>query len=234
MSQTITEATDVSALPLAPRNPLPIGQLVKAVRNLDAGQEVIRDAGGPVTRVQFGPKWMFPPLVAVFSPDGIRDVLGRNDAFSERCIVHEEVQHTAGDSLFVLPNEQWRPRKRALQPVFTKQNVRCFGGQMSRAAQMFVDRWRDGGDVDLDMECRRLTMQSLGRSVLGIDLKESADVIAEHMHVASVLHRRSRTTAGAGTAMVADPGAPPRSRRGRVDAPGHQRHPPGLSRRSDP
>ena len=185
MSQTITEATDVSTLPLAPRNPLPIGQLVKAVRNLDAGQEVIRDAGGPITRVQFGPKWMFPPLVAVFSPDGIRDVLGGNDAFSERCIVHEEVQHTAGDSLFVLPNEQWRPRKRALQPVFTKQNVRCFGGQMSRAAQMFVDRWRDGGDVDLDMECRRLTMQSLGRSVLGIDLKESADVIAEHMHVAS-------------------------------------------------
>ena len=113
--------SDVSALPLAPKNPLPIGQLVKAVRNLDAGQEVIRDAGGPITRVQFGPKWAFPPLVAVFSPEGIRDVLGRNDAFSERCIVHEEVRHAAGDSLFVLPNEQWRPRKRALQPVFTKQ-----------------------------------------------------------------------------------------------------------------
>lgn len=179
------ETLDVSALPLAPKNPLPIGQLVKAVRNLDAGQEVIRDAGGPITRVQFGPKWAFPPLVAVFSPDGIRDVLGRNDAFSERCIVHEEVQHAAGDSLFVLPNEQWRPRKRALQPVFTKQNVRSFGGHMSRAAQVFVDRWRDGGDVDLDVESRRMTMQSLGRSVLGIDLNERADVIATHMHVAS-------------------------------------------------
>ena len=47
----------------------------------------------------------------------------------------------AGDSLFVLPNEQWRPRKRALQPVFTKHNVRSFGGHMSRAAQHFVDRW---------------------------------------------------------------------------------------------
>ena len=181
----MTETTDVSALPLAPRNPLPIGQLVKAVRNLDGGQEVIRDAGGPITRVQFGPKWVFPPLVAVFSPDGIRDVLGRNDAFAERCIVHEEVQHMAGDSLFVLPNEQWLPRKRALQPVFTKQNVSCFGGHMSRAAQTFVDRWRDCGAVDLDVECRRLTMQSLGRSVLGIDLNQSAEVIAEHMHVAS-------------------------------------------------
>jgi cytochrome P450 len=180
-----TVTPDVSTLPLAPKNPLPIPKLLKAVRNLDAGQEVIRDAGGPITRVQLGPKWMAPPLVAVFSADGIRDVLGRNDAFSERCIVHEEVRHMAGDSLFVLPNEQWRPRKRALQAVFTKQNVRSFGGHMSRAAQAFVDRWRDGGEVDLDVECRRLTMQSLGRSVLGIDLNESADMIAQHMHVAS-------------------------------------------------
>jgi cytochrome P450 len=182
---TIVATPDVEALPLVPKNPLSIGQLLKAVRNLDAGQEVLRDAGGSITRVQYGPKWLIPPLVAVFSPDGIRDVLGRNDAFSERCIVHEEVQHAAGDSLFVLPNEQWRPRKRALQPVFTKQNVRSFGGHMSRAAQTFVDHWRQGGDVDLDVECRRLTMQSLGRSVLGIDLNERAEVIAEHMHVAS-------------------------------------------------
>ncbi len=182
---TMVATPDVGALPLVPRNPLSIGQLLKAVRNLDAGQEVLRDAGGSITRVQYGPKWLIPPLVAVFSPDGIRDVLGRNDAFSERCIVHEEVQNAAGDSLFVLPNEQWRPRKRALQPVFTKQNVRSFGGHMSRAAQTFVEHWRDGGDVDLDVECRRLTMQSLGRSVLGIDLNERADVIAEHMHVAS-------------------------------------------------
>jgi cytochrome P450 len=180
-----TETLDVGALPLAPKNPLPLWQLVKLVRALDTGQELIRDAGGPITRMTFGPKWLFPPLVAVTSPDGIRDVLGRNDGYSERCIIHEEVRHMAGDSLFVLPNVRWLPRKRALQPVFTKPNVRNFGGQMSRAAQTFVDRWGDGGEVDLDVECRRLTMRSLGRSVLGIDLNERADVIAEHMHVAS-------------------------------------------------
>jgi cytochrome P450 len=181
----MTETHDISALPLAPKNPLPIRQLVKAVRTLDTGQELIREAGGRITRVQLGPKWLLPPLVAVMSPNGIRDVLSRNDAYSERCVIHEEVRQLAGDSLFVLPNEQWRPRKRALQPVFTKQNVRSFGGQMSRAAQAFVDSWREGADVDLDVACRRLTMRSLGRSVLGIDLNERADVIAEHMHVAS-------------------------------------------------
>ncbi|BBY73743.1 cytochrome P450 [Mycolicibacterium parafortuitum] len=177
--------SSVESLPLAPKNPLPYRELLRLVRTLDTGQLGVRAAGGPITRVQVAPRWLFPPFVAVFNPEGIRDVLGRNDAFSERCIVHEEVQDMAGDSLFVLPNEKWRPRKRALQPVFSKANVRLFGGHMSRAAQRFVDAWPGGGEVDLDLECRRITMQSLGRSVLGVDLNDSADVIAEHMHVAS-------------------------------------------------
>lgn len=180
-----TGTPDVGALPLAPKNPLPYRRLLNLVRALDTGQLTIREAGGPVTRVQLGPKWLFPPLVAVFSAAAIRDVLGRNDASAERCIVHQEVQDMAGDSLFVLPNEPWRPRKRALQPVFTRQHVRLFGGHMSSAAERFVQTRRDGGEVDLDIECRRISMQSLGRSVLGVDLNERADVIAEHMHVAS-------------------------------------------------
>ena len=130
MNPTTTEAVDVSALPLVPKNPLPLWQLAKLVRRLDTGQEVIRDAGGPITRIAFGPKWLFPPIVAVMSPNAMRDVLGRSDASSERCIIHEEVQNMAGDSLFVLPNERWIPRKRALQPVFTNHNVRRFSGHV--------------------------------------------------------------------------------------------------------
>ena len=179
------ETPDVGALPLAPKNPLPYRQLLKAVRALDTGQELLRDAGGPVTRLVLGPKWMVQPIVLVTSPNGIRDVLGRVDEFSERCDVHQQVRQLAGDSLWVLPNKPWVPRRRALQPVFTNENVRGFGGQMSGAAHMIAERWRAGGEVDLDAECRRLTMRSLGRSVLGLDINERADAIAEHMHVAS-------------------------------------------------
>jgi cytochrome P450 len=138
-----------------------------------------------------GPRWLVPPLVLVTSPSGIGDVLARNHALGERCIVHDEVRQLAGDSLWVLPNERWVPRRRALQPVFTHRNVRGFGGHMSHAAQTVVDHWRaavgagGGLDVDLDLACRRLTMQSLGRSILGLDLNERGDAIAESMHVAS-------------------------------------------------
>jgi cytochrome P450 len=182
---TTFDSPDVGALPLAPKTPLPYWQLLKMVRALDTGQVLLRDAGGPITRVVLGPKWLVPPIVLVTSPNGIRDVLGRVDEYSERCEYHEQVRQVAGDSLWVLPNAPWMSRRRALQPVFTSQNVRRFGGQMSRAAQMIVDSWRAGGDVDLDEECRRLTRRSLGRSVLGLDINEHADAIAEHMHVAS-------------------------------------------------
>ena len=38
--------------------------------------------------------------------------------------------------------------------------------------------WRDGAEVDLDTECRTLTLRVLGRSVLGLDLDERADALA--------------------------------------------------------
>ena len=42
-------------LPLAPRNPLPLWQTMSVLRNFHTGPEILRDAGGPVTRIKLGP-----------------------------------------------------------------------------------------------------------------------------------------------------------------------------------
>ena len=42
----------------------------------------------------------------------------------------------------------------------------------------------DGAEVDLDTECRKLTLRALGRSVLGLDLDDHSDTIAEPLRVA--------------------------------------------------
>jgi len=184
MTATI-DTLDVGALPLAPKNPLPFWQLLTAARVLHTGLVRLREAGGPVTRIALVPKFVAPPVVLVTSPSGIRDVLGRTDGLTERCQIHQEVRNVAGDNLFVLPNRSWLPRRRALQPVFTKQNVDCFGSHMTQAAQMTADRWCEGGEVDLDAECRRLALRSLGRSILGLDINQYGNEIAQNMHVAS-------------------------------------------------
>ena len=90
MTATLTgpEVTgaDVTTLPLAPKNPLPYGRRLVAIRQFDTGPELLRESGGPVTRIVLGPKWMMPPLVFVSSPQGAHDILARTDAFAERAI----------------------------------------------------------------------------------------------------------------------------------------------------
>ena len=49
--------------------------------------------------------------------------------------------------------------------------------------------WRDGATVDLDAECRTLTLRALGRSVLGLDLTDHAADVADPLRIAVHLRR---------------------------------------------
>ena len=180
------ESADVAKLPLAPKNPLPYRHQLRAVQSRIDGFQELFDAGGPVTRLVLGPKWLFPTAVLIASPQGARDVLGRTDEIADRGETTTAVQmrRLMGGNLLVLPHHEWLPRRRTLQPMFTKLRVRRYAGHMAAAAQMLVDGWRDGATLDLDTECRALTLRALGRSVLGMDLDTSADTIGPALRTA--------------------------------------------------
>jgi cytochrome P450 len=192
MVETSTPA-EVAELPPPPTNPLPLRQQIAAIKAFHTGQEALRDAGGHVTRLKNGPAWLTPEAVLATSPRAARDILGGTGS-TERTPAHDEVRNMMGASLFTLNHDPWLPRRRALQPVFTKQNVRAFGGPITQAADMVAAGWSDGQQVDLDAECRRLTLRALGRSVLGTDLDERADAIAEPLRT-SLGYVASRITA---------------------------------------
>jgi cytochrome P450 len=173
------ENFDLRTAPLVPTNPLPYWQQMKALRAYHSGPETLRDAGGAVTRLRLAPKWLMPPVVVTTSPQGARDVLGRTGAHIDKTSLHDEVRRVIGPNLFDLTYEPWLPRRRALQPIFTKQHVHAFAGHMAQAADLVADSWRDRTEIDLDAECRRLTLRALGRSVLGLDLDEHSEALAE-------------------------------------------------------
>ncbi len=173
------QKSDVGALPLVPKNPLPFRQQLKRLRSYIDGHQDLLNAGGPVTRLVLGPKWLLPNVVMIASPQGARDLLGRNDQVADRgrATTMVEMRALMGGNLLNLPHERWLPRRRALQPMFTKQQVPRYAGHMATAAQDLVADWRDGTFVDLDSECRKLTMRALGRSVLGVDLDDRAEEV---------------------------------------------------------
>jgi cytochrome P450 len=98
--------------------------------------------------------------------------------------VHDEIRNLLGPNLFDMRYRQWLPRRRALQPIFTKQSVHQFGGHMAEIAEAVAHRWPDGARIDLDTEARRVTLGALGRSVLGLDLESQTDAVAEPVRTA--------------------------------------------------
>ncbi len=174
-----SETTAVGALPLVPKNPLPYWQQLKALRSYIDGIQALVDAGGPISRLVLGPKWWIPNVVLIASPQGAHDLLGRSDEVADRGRTRLliELRKLMGGNLFDFPHEKWLPRRRALQPMFTKRQVARYAGHMAAAAGGVSRSWRDGALVDLDAECRRLTLRALGRSVLGTDLDERADEV---------------------------------------------------------
>jgi len=178
-------SVDVASLPLPPVNPLPRKERLAACRSFHTGTDVLRDAGGPVTRFTLAPKWLMPPLVVVTSPQGIRDTVTCHDGSIDKTSdVSRELERIIGANLFVVAHEQWKPRRRTIQPVFTRQSVAAFGGHMSDAAESVCGAWEDGAEVDLDAAARRITMRALGHSVFGLDLTDHAESIDAPMRVA--------------------------------------------------
>ncbi len=175
------EKPDVRTLLLAPKNPLPYRRKLSAVRSLIDGFQELLDAGGPITRIVLGPKWLLPQAVMIATPQGARDLLGRTDEVADRGRARTmvEMHRLMGGNLLDLPHQRWLPRRRALQPMFTKRQVPRYAGHMATAAQTVADGWRNGATVDLDTECRLLTLRALGRSVLGLDLAERADEVGQ-------------------------------------------------------
>lgn len=171
----------VERLLSVPANPLSYWRRLRALRHLETGLPLLRAAGGPITRIVLAPHWVMPPIVLICSPEGAHDLLGRTDSRAERgeTSVSHELSALLGDNLLTMSHAEWLPRRRVIQPLFTTRNVPRFVGHVAALAEEFVERWLAGaGEIDLDRECRALTLRALGMSILGVDLQGRDDIVA--------------------------------------------------------
>ena len=137
----------LQSCPLPPVSPLRWRARVKALQQFNTGAEMLREAGGPVTLVRLGPRRITPTFVMVTSPQGARDVLGGTDeAIDKEMIVHIQ-SRLFGSNVFNMPYLSWKPRRRTLQPLFTKKHVATFSGHMSEAAEALAAKWAAGMEV---------------------------------------------------------------------------------------
>ena len=178
---------------------------------------------------------MLPPVVVTTSPKGARDVLSRSYPFVDRTQpVFTEHRRIVGGSLFNFKHEAWLPRRRALQPVFTKQHVTQFAGHMAEGADKLSHAWGDGAELDLDQRVPPTDAAGVGsigawpgprrtgRCAGGSAASHRRDV-----------HHRSRRTAGPRPVVAADPRPAARTRCQCHLSSTRRRHSPSLPGRPD-
>jgi cytochrome P450 len=104
-------------------------------------------------------------------------VLGGTDAAIDKEMIVHIQSRMFGTNVFNMPYATWKPRRRTLQPLFTKKHVATFSGHMAEAAEALAVDWAQGGTVDLDKQIRRLTLRVIGRSVFDVDFGVDHDAI---------------------------------------------------------
>ncbi|HEX5117680.1 MAG TPA: cytochrome P450 [Pseudonocardiaceae bacterium] len=116
----------------------------------------------------------------------------------------ERTRHLLGDGLLTSEGADHRRARRLVAPAFSPRRLTGYVDQFAERTAAHVDGWADGATVDMHQEMATLTLDMVGRTLLGIDLRERAPGIRSALE-ATLAHfaatrpafnrRRARSTA---------------------------------------
>src|SRR3954451_24534383 len=115
----------------------------------------------------------------VTRPEWVRQVLTSPPEVIVRSGTFRRLGTLIGDSLLTTDGPAHRLRRRQMQPAFHRQRLTAYADSMVAAATTTAELWRDGQRVAMEQEMSALTMDAIGRSVLGIDGREVAPRVSQ-------------------------------------------------------
>jgi cytochrome P450 len=122
--------------------------------------------------------WCGFPVVFLIGPEANRLILGEQPAqFLWRPALASFVP-LFGEGVLVTDGDLHEHLRRLVLPVFQRRRIESYIPLMWDCATRFLDVWRPGQILDIDVMMRGLTLQIAGRTLFGIDLiQEHRDFI---------------------------------------------------------
>lgn len=115
-------------------------------------------------------------------PEDFRHILCVNPQGYAKGVGLDEARPLLGDGPLTSEGELAAEQRRRLQAAFHGDRIHEMSREMTRAAEGRLDRWRDfarsGEPLDIAREMVALTLEVLGRTLLGVDLAGRADAIS--------------------------------------------------------
>ncbi len=114
----------------------------------------------------------FQDLYVVTHPDYIKTIIETESEKFRVGTPREQAFKGFGEDAIVLTDgEQWKRLRRVLQPYFTRQTVEDYERAVLEETDRLIDEWEAGQTVDLYETMSSLTIRTVSRSLMGIDLK---------------------------------------------------------------
>ncbi|MGN6303126.1 MAG: cytochrome P450 [Angustibacter sp.] len=163
-----------------------------------------RDPLGYLERLvaRYGDLVAFPmprsAVLLVNEPAGARRVLVENPrGYSKATIQYGALSAVTGAGLLTADGEEWRHRRRIVQPAFHHASLDAVAEQSVAAGARVLAGWSglpDGSVVDVDAACMRATLEVVGRTLFDADLAADGEQIVAAVHDAlEVVVQRART-----------------------------------------
>ena len=137
---------------------------------------------GPVARIQSGSR----VTLLVSAPEAVQRVLQDNARNYRKDARFTRITRPAlGDGLFSSDGDRWRAQRRVAQPAFHRQRLIDMTAAMADAVDAMLVRWQplanSGEAMDLQSETSKLTLDVIGRTLVGQDLLPEAEKVAGAM-----------------------------------------------------
>jgi cytochrome P450 len=130
----------------------------------------------PVTaRVTIGPE----RAVVVNDPSLARELLTTRAKVTVKGRGLARARFLLGDGLLTSEGEVHRERRRRVQPAFARDRLDDYRAAMGAAARGLAARWSDGQCVDLGAEMSGLTLDIVGRTLFGVDVRSRSPEVAD-------------------------------------------------------
>jgi cytochrome P450 len=110
-------------------------------------------------------------------PEHAEHVLVQHQDRYVKSFAYRRVQAFIGEGLATSEGATWQRHRRLVQPVFSRRHVQSFAPAVVAATRQRVAQWVPGGTVDVAAEMRTLTMDIIGRVLLGTDLASDAEAV---------------------------------------------------------
>lgn len=129
-------------------------------------------------------------LYVLTHPDVVRHVFVTHGRSTIKGRGVQQTKPLLGEGLLTSEGELHKRQRRLVQPAFHHERITLYGEQMVAAALDHERPWVDGLRVDLHEEMAALTLDVVGRTLFGADLRAQTQEVADALAVVMGSFRR--------------------------------------------